>query len=177
MIVMRVDEEQYLAHYGVLGMKWGTRRAVRNTGSVKSARKRAKQANREFSSDWRMSNNRHFKGDPTVEKYLKKSTAKSVKADKAYAKAKTDATYKELNKKYPGNSKALNKSLAKTSTGKMIAQTALMGSYGTLKYHEARVNGASRGKAVGQAILKNLGNNLTLGAMARKDKKKAMGKS
>ena len=82
----------------------------------------------------------------------------------------------ELNKKYPGNSKALNKRLAKTSTGKALAQSFLLGSYGALKYNEYKSKGWSTGRSVTNAVLRNWGNNLTLGSMARKDKKRAEGR-
>lgn len=179
---MVINEEEYLAHYGVLGMRWGRRKAVRETASVASAKAKAKAANKQYSKDYNKASALGFdtivgtKGSKKRWDAAYKSAREAGNADKAYRKAKTDAMYKELNKKYPGNSKALNKRLAKTSTGKAVAQTFLLGSYGALKYNEARVNGTSKGKAIGKAILKNWGNNLTLGAMARKDKKKAEGR-
>ena len=59
----------------------------------------------------------------------------------------------------------------KTSTGKALAQTMLLGSYGAMKYHQAKSRNMSKGKASTAALLSVLANNVTLGAVASKEKK------
>lgn len=184
---MKVKEAEYLAHYGILGMKWGRRKAVRNTASVKSAKATAKAANKQYSRDYDKAHNTSAnllnkvtkKGRAKEDAAWKKANAsakKSNSANKALRLERQKAMEVELNKKYPGNSKALNKRLAKTSTGKALAQSFLLGSYGALKYNEYKSKGWSTGKSAVNAVLRNYGNNLTLGTMARKDKKRALSK-
>lgn len=79
---MRVDEEQYLAHYGVLGMKWGKRKA-QPTSAIKSKVNRAKSAMK-----------------ARKDKYLSKNHE-----DDAYDKAYND-TYNKLIKSGMRKSKA-----------------------------------------------------------------------
>lgn len=52
------------------------------------------------------------------------------------------------------------------STGKAVVKSALLGTYGTLKYNQIRASGASRGKAAAKAVLYNIGNNATVGILS-----------
>lgn len=98
----------YLAHYGVLGMKWGQRRASKYA-------QKASKASR--------------KGN-------------TVKAAKYKAKSnKIESYHKSM-----GGTKTYNR-VKSQSTAKLYGKSLVMGTYGTLKYEQARSTGASRGKA------------------------------
>lgn len=55
---------------------------------------------------------------------------------------------------------------AKESVGKSLAKSYLMGTYGALKYNEARSKGRDRGEAVVQGLVYGIGNGLTGGVMS-----------
>lgn len=63
-----------------------------------------------------------------------------------------------------GGKKVLNR-VNKQSMGKTLAQSVLFGTYGALKYNQARAKHASRGKAALKATLYNMGDLLTNGAL------------
>lgn len=95
-------------------------------------------------------------------RYIKET--KKAKAD--YKKAKKDRSRDAdiANKLYSKNSKEANSRIAKMNMGETLAKTYLLGSYGAMKYEQAKARGDSTGKAVVTSILKNWGNNLTFGA-------------
>ena len=130
----------YLAHYGVLGMKWGVRRARK--ASEKAAMYKAK------------ANNYTGSNSATRSKLLAKSTKYANKAQRITAKHKA----------YAGKAYNYTKN---QSTGKALVKSYLLGgTYGALKYNEARASGANRGKAALEGILYNYGNVFTGGALA-----------
>lgn len=155
-----------LCHYGVLGMKWGIRRARRK--EAKSAYKKA--TNKAFSQYEKSIHNieKKYKRGQTLSEVDQAREAKVEsdyktavqKAKKAYKQAKTshakDADI--ANKLYSKQSKEANKRVAEMSTGKAIAESFLIGSYGALKHNEARGRGMSKGKSVVEGILYNAGN-------------------
>lgn len=53
-----------------------------------------------------------------------------------------------------------------TSTGKLYLQSMALGTYGTLKYHQAKAKGNSTGKAIVKGLLGYGANQLTRGAAA-----------
>lgn len=63
-----------------------------------------------------------------------------------------------------GGKKTMNR-VSKQSMGKTMAQTAVFGTYGALKYNQARAKHASRGRAAVEATLYNAGNKLTGGVL------------
>lgn len=94
----------------------------------------------------------------------------AAKASRAKAKGKTekaakyDAKAKKLRQKHEDLAgKAAIDYTNNQSTGKTVAKSLLMGTYGTLGYNQARANGHGRGRSAAVAVLANLGNNLTYG--------------
>ena len=126
-IITRDDNHDKLEHYGVLGMKWGQRRARVN--AMKS--KKASQ-----------------KGDIEGAKKYK------AKAEKIKAK----------HTKRAGGKEAYNYT-AKESLGKSVVKSYLMGTYGTVRYNEARAKGESRGRAAVNGVLHMIGNLFTGGLL------------
>lgn len=107
-----------LYHYGVLGMRWGVRRARKMEQKSETLRKRGK---------------------------IDKANALKEKSKKILAKHERLSGGKEVVDRVTG-----------MSTGKAIAQSLVMGTYGSLKYNQARTKGVDKGKAAIQGIL--LGN-------------------
>lgn len=146
-----------LMHYGVLGMKWGVRRARKNQEKADKAKKDARwwtnTANLETGTD----------------KLSKASRAASYRhAAKAKQKAaKYEAKAKKIEQKHRqrAGSKTYDR-VKNTSTGKLFAQSILMDTYGALKYNEARSRGTSRGRSYVEGLLYGTGNRLTGGLMS-----------
>lgn len=162
-----MSENKYeLYHYGVLGMKWGIRRARKQQANL---RKKARTA-RESADEWDETANYRRAAGKTKQadeysKYAKKDRVDAAKYEvKANRIGKNDADIAD--KLYSKQSSAANKRIAEMSTGKAIAQAALMGSYGALKYNEARAEGVSRGKAAVNAVLQNAANTYTGGILS-----------
>lgn len=64
-----------------------------------------------------------------------------------------------------GGGKAVSQRVKKQSAGKTAAQMVLFGSYGALKYNQARAKHASRGEAAAKATLYSIGNSMTGGLL------------
>lgn len=131
-----------LMHYGVLGMKWGVRRA--NKMAIKSSKLSSKA--KSYSD----------KGDTEKAKAL--YTKANQLKNKSTAKIKR---HTEL----AGGSKSFNR-IKDQKLAKTLGQSAVFGTYGALKYNEARARNASRGRAAVEALLYNFGDLDTSGYLS-----------
>lgn len=159
--------DRELMHYGVLGMKWGVRRARRK--EAKAAYKNATdKAFKEYERTIGRIEKPYKRGQNLSDKDMARESAAEKKYRDAAAKAKTE--YKQnlkskkndaaiANRLYSQQDRKANKMVTDMSTGEAIAKSALMGSYGALKYSEAKARGQSTGKAAVEGILYNAGNN------------------
>lgn len=140
-----------LMHYGVLGMKWGQRRARKNVQKANIARESAKE--------WdEIAAYQKSKGHSKQAASAKKSAASDRAVAKKYAnKAKRIEKY---HTEMAGGKKAYNYT-KNQSTGKAIAKSMLMGTYGAHKYNQARSEGDSRAKAALKGSAYSLGNNIS----------------
>ena len=99
--------------------------------------------------------------------YATKAKKARVKGDAASARKyenKSKALTAKTNK-LSGGKNIVNR-VSKQSFGKTVAQTALFGSYGAMKYNQARAKHVSRGKAAFEAVLYKNGNYLTGGLLS-----------
>lgn len=131
------NEELY--HYGVLGMKWGQHRAKKSVSKAKTARESAKE--------WdEIARDASSKGKTKAAAKYKRYAAE----DRASAK-KYDSKAKQIEQKHRqrAGSKTYDR-VKNTSTGKLFAQSMLMGTYGAMKYHQAK---AERNTSTGRAFV------------------------
>lgn len=121
-------KDDCLAHYGVLGMKWGQRRVRVNQ---EKARRAKALGNKEAYSKYSAKANR------IKQKHIRLSGGK-----KAY-----DYTKKE-------------------SLGKSLVKSALLSTYGAMKYNEFRSNGDSQMKSGLMALRSSSINSLSYGVFS-----------
>lgn len=166
-----MEDQDYLIHYGVLGMKWGVHRAAKKGTTYKYTSHKTKSLEK--------------KNKKTIAKYDKKlkkgslhgvlavaSAASGLKGSTNYhvkAMEKKEAKWKSKKNKYSDKLAASKKSdsnrlkyAKKTSVGKGIAQQMLAGPIGAGAYQKMRANNVSRGKAIAatvasQALIGNIG--------------------
>lgn len=132
-----MNDELY--HYGVLGMKWGIHRSRKNAEKAKKYDKKAKQLEKEGKDE-------------------KSSIKMRNKANKARERSK----YLESKHTSRTDKKTYNR-VRNTSVGKLAVQSLLLGTYGSLKYNQARANNSGRAEAFVDGFASGVVNNLSFG--------------
>lgn len=169
-----MNQNYELVHYGVLGMKWGVRRARRKEAKQRY-RDRTDKAFKEYERTIANIEKPYKRGQNLSDKDLARQEAAERKYSNAAAKAKSDYKKEKVdrsgdakiaNRLYSKQSKEANRRVTSMSTGKAVCESFLLGSYGALKYNEAKGRGVSTGKSVAEAIIYNWGNSMTGGVLA-----------
>jgi hypothetical protein len=162
-----------LYHFGVLGMKWGIHRS-REVKAVRSEHKKRQldiDKASEARSDANWGGKKRIKpGTPEHQKMMKledknaKQTKKEYDTEqRKYQSELKTAKNQAANRLYSLNGKRLNAKVNSLSLGQAVAESYLLGSYGSLKYHQARERDYSAGKAIVTSLLKTSLNGMALG--------------
>ena len=129
-----------LYHYGVLGMKWGVHRSKVHSRKSEKFKNKALKA---------------------------KQSGKTEKAKKMEFRAKQQSTTASAllkkHKKLAGS--AFNR-LNNQSVGKTLVQSVVIGSYGALKYNQARAKNVGRAQSLINGVLNQIGNMATGGLIS-----------
>ena len=152
----------YLAHYGVLGMKWGQRRARKYAEKAKTQRTWAK--------DYNISDYRGEKLTSKQKTKMKNNKTRLLNKAKKYEnKSKKIESYH----KSMGGTKTYNR-VNSQSTAKLVGKSLVLGTYGALNYEQARSAGVTRGKAflhgAGRGILDSMSSGVLSFVEPRMDK-------
>lgn len=145
-----IYDSSYLAHYGVLGMKWGIRRYQNSDGTLTDAGKA-----RYDQGQYRYKSRNTKKIEAKIERMKEKGTfdtekGKVLQRRLEYSKHK-DVAYQEY--------------ASKTSVGKAIVQGLLFGS-GTRTYQQNRALGKDRKTSAMAAVKKRLAiDAITIGSL------------
>ena len=145
------DGELY--HYGVLGMKWGKRRARKLTEKA--------QEHRRYADDLDPKN---YTVKLSVKERAKLQSEKRAELAKAEKLEKKAQAVTDKHVRLAGGKKTYNYTTSQ-STGKLVVKSLLMGSYGSLKYDQAKAEHKSRGQAAVAGVLYDAGNYATVGLL------------
>ncbi len=146
--------ENYLAHYGVIGMKWGVRRARKLGAKSAKTSERAKRFKEEAGRSTSAKKQK---------KLYKKSEELSAKSKKQKIRSDKKLSY---HTKRGGGKKAVAK-VERESWLKTGAKSFIMGTYGALNYNKMRsTKGYGRVASAGAAFASNWANNLTGGLVS-----------
>lgn len=150
-----------LMHYGVLGMKWGKRRALRYADNAKYAKESAKEwgAISKYQVKKQLAKGNVDKANKLKARY-KKYAERDLADAKKYAKKSKEIERKHI--ELAGSKKAYEYT-TRQSTGKLVIKSLLMGTYGALKYDQVRSKHTSRGKAAAAGALGYIANDATMG--------------
>ena len=160
----------YLAHYGVLGMKWGQRRARKYSEKASKSAAKVKKGSLHNVTGLAFENS-GFKGlaNREYKKADRKEAKNAQKADKYKAKSKKIESYH----KSMGGTKTYNR-VKSQSTAKLVGESLVLGTYGALNYEQARSAGVTRGKAflhgAGRGILDSMSSGVLSFVEPRMDK-------
>lgn len=139
-------EDNYLVHYGVLGMKWGVHRAQRRDS------KNIKKLNKFLSKEDRMSSNTSKSGMKKSAKYLKKNSKNRAKvSNDLRAKAYSDSRLfdnKLTRKKYNSINKEYTDRFAKNYTSALL-KDAKIKNPSSIVYDEAYKRVRKQMKSIG----------------------------
>lgn len=128
----------YLVHYGVLGMKWGQRRARRYANKAKNAKASAKEWDQIASYQ-----SKKGASSKKIDSYKKYATSDRSKAEKYAAKSKAIEQY---HTDHAGGKKTYDR-VKNQSTAKLYGKSIVFGTYGTLNYERARAEGYGKGRS------------------------------
>ena len=127
---MNNRDSNYLAHYGVLGMRWGVRKKRKDSLFFRQSSRKTRG----------------------IERYLKKNAESRAKGK---AEQYDESTLRKDYEKSKAFDKKVQRRVAGQSGVKTLAQTFLFGSRGALRYNQLRAAGKNRALSVGGAFASN----------------------
>lgn len=160
-----LTDSDELRHYGVIGMKWGIRRAKKKGTTYQYKSHSTKKYERKADKAWKKAMKYDDMESTTTGKKQGKAAEKYVKAmnkyDKMTRRAKRSAEFDAKMQKMAKNE----------STGKTVAKTLLVGTLGNTTYTRLKSAGVSKGAArvatVLSTALGGVGGNYATGLAAK----------
>lgn len=150
MIQKKNNSEDYLIHYGVLGMKWGVRKKKSSNNSFNNYKSRkTKKLERKSSKAMLKSNNlKKFSENKAYNKkerdnFARNSAKQDSKAKKLHGQAVASAK----------RDKRMIKEYNQATTGKKLVNALVAGPIGHTYVSSMKASGISRGKALAMSSL------------------------